>query len=48
MNRTVRRLLFVTFILVGGAGIVLGLLNDHWGQTVSNATMICLSCIGIQ
>ncbi len=48
MNRPLRRLLLAALALVGGAGIVLGLLNDHWGQTVSNATMICLSCIGIQ
>jgi hypothetical protein len=48
MNRTIRRLLFVALALVGGAGIAWGLHNDHWGQTVSNATMICLSCIGIQ
>jgi hypothetical protein len=30
------------------AAIVLGLLRDQWMITLVNATLLCLSCIGIQ
>jgi hypothetical protein len=35
-------------LLLSLATITLGLLRDQWIITLVNATLLCLSCIGIQ
>jgi hypothetical protein len=35
-------------LLLSLVAIVLGLLRDQWMITLVNATLLCLSCIGIQ
>ncbi len=37
-----------TLLLLALTAIVLGLLRDQWMITLVNATLLCLSCIGIQ
>ncbi|MBC7251606.1 MAG: hypothetical protein H5T62_15170 [Anaerolineae bacterium] len=38
----------VALLLLSVSAIVLGLLLDQWMITWVNATLLCLSCIGIQ
>ncbi|MDH7473059.1 MAG: hypothetical protein QHJ74_03490 [Anaerolineae bacterium] len=35
-------------LLLSLAAVVLGLMRDQWMITLVNATLLCLSCIGIQ
>ena len=48
MNRALRRTLIALLAVTASAGIAWGLHVNQWVATVRNATLICLSCIGIQ
>ncbi len=43
-----RAVLFFTVALVAfEAFLILGIVTDHFWETLSNGAMICLSCIGV-
>jgi len=40
-------LLFTLALVVFEAFLILGIVTDHFWETLSNGAMICLSCIGV-
>ena len=45
---TIRKtILFVVALVVFEAFLIIGVVSDHFLETLSNGAMICLSCIGV-
>ena len=38
---------FAVALVAFEAFLILGIVTDHFGETLSNGAMICLSCIGV-
>jgi hypothetical protein len=47
-EHTVRQtVLFVLALVVFEAFLIVGIVSEHFWETLSNGAMICLSCIGV-
>ena len=45
---TMRKTLFFVLALIAfEAFLIIGIVGDHFWETLSNGAMICLSCIGV-
>ena len=42
-----KTLFFVLALIAFEAFLIVGIVSDHFWETLSNGAMICLSCIGV-
>jgi hypothetical protein len=42
-----KTVLFVLALVAFEAFLIVGIVSDHFWETLSNGAMICLSCIGV-